>query len=66
MWKDNKLSGQIKEVQSELLNLKSTLEQYNQCGPEFSELVREYARLQKEIEGKKWALSELRGGASKH
>jgi len=62
----NKLSGQIKEVQSELLNLKSTLEQYNQCGPEFSELVREYARLQKEIEGKKWALSELRGGASKH
>jgi len=56
----NRLTEQTKEVQSELLNLKATLEQYQQCGPEFSELVREYARLQKEIEGKKWALSELR------
>jgi len=61
----SRLTDQTKEVQSELLNLKSTLEQYNQCGPEFSELVREYARLQKEIEGKKWALSELRGGVTK-
>jgi len=60
----SRLSEQTKEVQSELLNLKSTLEQYNQCGPEFGDIVREYARLQKEIEGKKWALSELRGGSS--
>jgi len=58
----NRLTEQTKEAQSELLNLKTTLEQYHQCGPEFSDLVREYARLQKEIEGKKWALSELRGG----
>lgn len=60
----NRLTEQMKEAQSELLNLKTTLEQYHQCGPEFSELVREYARLQKEIEGKKWALSELRGGTN--
>ena len=56
----SRLSEQTKEVQSELLNLKSTLEQYNQCGPEFGDIVREYARLQKEIEGKKWAPSALR------
>eukprot|EP00092_Neocalanus_flemingeri_P010630 GFUD01011452.1.p1 GENE.GFUD01011452.1~~GFUD01011452.1.p1 ORF type:complete len:359 (-),score=65.71 GFUD01011452.1:202-1278(-) len=60
----NRLTEQMKEAQSELLNLKTTLEQYHQCGPEFSDLVREYARLQKEIEGKKWALSELRAGSN--
>jgi len=60
----NRLTEQSKESQSELLNLRSTLDQYHQCGPEFSDLVREYARLQKDIEGKKWALNELRGDIS--
>jgi len=59
----NRLTEQLKEAQSELLNLKTTLDQYHQCGPEFGDLVREYARLQKEIEGKKWALNELRGSS---
>ena len=48
------------DTQNKISKVKTTLDQYYQCGPEFSELVKEYARLQKEIEGKNWALSELR------
>ena len=56
----NRLMDQMANAQKELLDLSSTLEQYSKCGPEFCEIVKEYARLRKEIEGKKWALGELR------
>jgi len=62
----NRLKDQIKEAQSEFTKLKSTLEQYHQCGAEFSDIVSEYARLQKEIEGQRWALSNLKGACKPH
>ena len=33
------------------------------AGPDFAPIVVEFARLQKEIEGKRWALAELGGAA---
>jgi len=44
--------------------LKDSLVQYKAAGPEFNQVVLEYARLQKEIEGKRWALNELGGGSN--
>ena len=54
-----KLTGQIKEMEREMINTKTRLEQYQKCGPELSDVVTQYAKLQKEIEMKKWALAEL-------
>ena len=34
------------------------------AGPDFAPIVVEFARLQKEIEGKRWALAELGGAAA--
>jgi len=55
----NRLSSKIRDLESETVNTKTRLEQYQQCGPELSQIVSSYARIQKDIEMKKWALSEL-------
>ena len=68
-----KLCSRLQEREQELSNLRSSLNQYQviylgtkdqtelfqAAGPDFAPIVVEFARLQKEIEGKKWALSEL-------
>ena len=69
-----KLRSRLQEREQELSNLRSSLSQYQviylekkkdqtklfqAAGPDFAPIVLEFARLQKEIEGKKWALSEL-------
>jgi len=54
-----KLCSRLQEREQELSNLRSSLNQYQAAGPDFAPIVLEFARLQKEIEGKKWALSEL-------
>jgi len=55
----NRLTSQIKDVESEILSVRTRLEQYQKCGPELSEIVTRYANIQKEIETKKWAFAEL-------
>jgi len=55
----NRLSSKIRDLESETVNTKTRLEQYQQCGPELSQIVSSYARIQKDIEMKKWALSKL-------
>jgi len=55
----NRLTSQIRDLEAETVNTKIRLEQYQQCGPELSQIVSSYAKIQKDIEMKKWALSEL-------
>merc|ERR1712226_178792 len=57
----SRLTKLLEESEEELVTLRSTLSQYQAAGPDFAPIVLEYARLQKEIEGKRWALNELRG-----
>lgn len=58
----SRLTMRLSEATEELSSLRSTLAQYQAAGPDFGDIVLEYARLQKEIEGKRWAISELSGG----
>jgi len=55
----SRLTRMLEDLEEELVTLRSTLSQYQAAGPDFSVIVMEYARLQKEIEGKRWALNEL-------
>jgi len=58
-----RLCLRLEEREQELFNLRSSLKQYQAAGPDFAPIVVEFARLQKEIEGKRWALAELGGAA---
>ena len=55
----NKLLAKIKELEKENLDLRSRLEQYEKCGPELTDIVVEFSKVQKETEMRKWALGEL-------
>ena len=55
----NKLTAKIKELEKENLDLRSQLQQYERCGPELTEIVIEFSKVQNEIEVRKWALEEL-------
>jgi len=54
-----KLEEKTAAVTEEIESLQTKLVQYKLAGPEFNTIVTEYARLQKEIEGKKWALDKF-------
>ena len=45
-------------------NYQKVIELMQAAGPDFAPVVVEFARLQKEIEGKRWALAELGGAAA--
>ena len=55
----NKVQSRINQTESQILDTRTKLEQYQKCGPELSNIVVEFAKLQKNIETKKWALAEL-------
>lgn len=55
----NKLTAKIKELEKENLGLRSRLQQYEMCGPELTDIVREFSKVQKETEVRKWAIEEL-------
>jgi len=54
-----RLDEKIAAAKKELANFNTMLQQYQAAGPEFSQLVLEFSRIQNDIEGKKWALQEL-------
>ena len=55
----NKLTSKIKDLEKENIDLRSRLEQYEKCGPELTDIVAEFSKVQKETEMRKWALGEL-------
>lgn len=55
----NKLTAKIKELEKENLDLRSRLQQYEMCGPELTDIVSQFSKVQKETEMRKWALEEL-------
>jgi len=55
----NKLTSKIKDFDKENIDLRSRLEQYEKCGPELTDIVAEFSKVQKETEVRKWALEEL-------
>lgn len=55
----NKLTSKIKDFDQENIDLRSRLEQYEKCGPELTDIVAEFSKVQKETEVRKWALEEL-------
>lgn len=55
----DRVRDQIAASRAALIALEISLHQYRAAGPEFSDIVKEYARVQKEKEGKVWALKEL-------
>ena len=55
----NKLTSKIKDLEKENIDLRSRLEQYEKCGPELTDIVSEFSKVQKETEVRKWALEEL-------
>ena len=57
----NTLVKQTKELESKISSTRTLLDQYQKCGPEMSNIVNEVARVQKEIETKKWALAQFPG-----
>lgn len=59
-----RLTEKITKTRQLLSRLQSTVQQYQAAGPAFNELVVEYSRLQKDIEGKRWALQELTTSSS--
>ena len=48
----------LKEVRAEVERLRLSIGQYQAIGTEFEKIVEKYAKVQSEIEGKKWALKE--------
>lgn len=57
----NTMVKQSKELESKISSTRTLLDQYQKCGPEMSDIVNEVARVQKEIETKKWALAQFPG-----
>ena len=55
----NKLTSKIKDLEKENIDLRSRLEQYEKCGPELTDIVAEFTKVQKETEVRKWAVDEL-------
>ena len=53
------MSSRMKDLEKENLNLRSQLEQYERCGPELTDIAKDYSKVQKEIEVRKWAVNEL-------
>jgi len=54
-----RLLEKIQRKESELADLENRIAQYRGVSSEFSDVVKEYARILKQIEEKKWALREL-------
>jgi len=59
----DRLLEKIQKSESELAALTNTISQFRSVGPEFSDLLKEYSSILKQIQEKKWALKELTGGA---
>ena len=55
----NKLTSRMKDLEKENIHLRSQLEQYERCGPELTDIAKDYSKVQKEIEVRKWAVNEL-------
>ena len=53
------LESELKDRQLEKQSVQTELESFEMLGTEFEALADEYARLQEEINVKKWALKEL-------
>ena len=59
-----KIRGQIlsslREVRAEIERVRASVGQFQSIGSQFDSLVEHYAKILNEIEGKKWALKELK------
>ena len=54
------LDKNLARVRAEVDQSKTSLMQYEAVGEEFDAIVSEYAKIKAEIEGKKWAIKELK------
>lgn len=54
------LNDAIEETNKDIARVKGELERYQTVGPAFDTIVDDYVRIQKDIEGKEWALQELK------
>ena len=54
------LLASLEAARGDLDRARSGLAQYEAAGPEFEEVVSEYAAVRADIEGKEWALKELK------
>ena len=54
------LDKNLARVRAEVDQSKASLMQYEAVGEEFDAIVGEYAKLKAEIEGKEWAIKELK------
>ena len=54
------LKSKIAKCHKEIDLTKSSLTQYEAVGEQFEEVVEKYAKIKGEVEGKKWALKELK------
>jgi hypothetical protein len=54
------LDKTLARVRSDVDQSKTSLVQYEAVGEDFEAVVTEYARLRAEIEGKQWAIKELK------
>lgn len=54
------LIKQIELKKTQIEKTKAHLKQYEDAGPELEQVVKDLIQVQKEIEGKKWALQELK------
>ncbi|TRY67723.1 hypothetical protein TCAL_07210 [Tigriopus californicus] len=59
----NHLSESISQTNAEIQRVTSSLAQYTSAGSEFEEVVIEYVKVLEEIQGKKWALAELKNSS---
>ena len=50
----------LREVRAEIERVRASVAQFQSIGPQFDFLVEQYAKILNEIEGKKWALKELK------
>lgn len=53
------MTSRMKDLEKENIHLRSQLEQYERCGPELTDIAKDYSKVQKEIEVRKWAVNEL-------
>jgi len=59
-----RLEKEMRVAKEELGRVRASLAQYQRCGPEMTDLVKQFTQLQLQLEGKQWALRELTGPAA--